>query len=283
MKHGKQILLILLSAVILSCTERIDIETGEGYERLIVDGAITTDKKAHTIVLSATSDYFSNKPVPMVTGATVSISDGGVTYYLKESSPGIYQTDPHVFGRVGHTYTLKIKLATPIGGHSDYTASSKIQPSTTLDSINLKFFPDYSEKGLWEIRGFIQNSPDIDFYRFLVFRNEEMVTDTLNEWYVTDSRFYYRSYINGAIVAFLHQHRPGEALTTGDRVMIEMDIISKEYANFIWDAQTEMRGSYPLFSGPPANVKGNINNGAIGFFAAYSISRATALVPERVP
>jgi hypothetical protein len=34
-----------------------------------------------------------------------------------------------------------------------------------------------------------------------------------------------------------------------------------------------------LFTGPAANIKGNINSGAIGFFAAYSVSRATINVP----
>ena len=68
-----------------------------------------------------------------------------------------------------------------------------------------------------------------------------------------------------------------EVLEPGDIVTVEMNSIGEEYANFLWDAQSEISGSNPLFSGPPANVKGNINNGAIGFFAAYSVSRAYPL------
>jgi hypothetical protein len=40
-------------------------------------------------------------------------------------------------------------------------------------------------------------------------------------------------------------------------------------------------GSNPLFSGPPANVKGNISNGAIGFFAAYTTSRSRIKVENK--
>jgi hypothetical protein len=39
-------------------------------------------------------------------------------------------------------------------------------------------------------------------------------------------------------------------------------------------------GSNPLFSGPPANIKGNINNGGVGFFTAHSVTRSYAITPE---
>ncbi len=69
-----------------------------------------------------------------------------------------------------------------------------------------------------------------------------------------------------------------EKLVSGDEITVELNIITKEYAGFIWDAQSELWGSNPLFSGPPANVKGNLNNGAIGFFAAYTTNRVTMKV-----
>jgi hypothetical protein len=56
--------------------------------------------------------------------------------------------------------------------------------------------------------------------------------------------------------------------------------IGKDYYDFLIGAQAEIRGSNPLFSGPPANVKGNINNGAIGFFSAYSVTHSSTVTPE---
>jgi hypothetical protein len=53
-----------------------------------------------------------------------------------------------------------------------------------------------------------------------------------------------------------------------------MSGITKEYYDFLYQAQ--MAGfNIPFFTGPPANVKGNITHGAVGFFAAYSNSRAS--------
>jgi hypothetical protein len=271
---------LILLFMVVSCTERINIELDESFTRLVVDGSITIDTMAHKVILSKTSSYFYNQPAPMVTGAQVTITDGELTFNLTEESAGIYLTQPSVYGIPGHTYTLKIKLPVEIGGYADYTASSMLNPVNPLDSINMTFQPAYSEKGFWEVRCYAQDPPSADFYRFLISRNQKLITDTLYEWSVTDDRFFNGNYIKGAIIAEMDQSIAEYVLTEGDTVTAEMNSIGKEYADFIWDAQAELFGSNPLFSGPPANVKGNINNGAIGFFAAYSITRASVITPK---
>lgn len=266
--------------LVYACTERIDIKLDDSYTRLVVDGAITTDTVPQRVTLSKSTDYFYNQTSPMVTDATVSISDGELTFYLNEYSPGVYQTGPFVYGVPGKTYTLNIRLATPVGGYSEYTASSTIHPVTAPDSIGLLFHPDWSTSGLWEVRVYLQEPPTVDYYRFLISRNDKMLSDSLNDWFVTDDKFFNGNYTNGATIAYLQQDSPDGGLVPGDKITVEMNSIGKEYFNFLLDAQDELRGSNPLFSGPPANVKGNINNGAVGFFAAYSATRSSAITPR---
>ena len=281
MKYLKSIYLIfILSILVVSCTEPIDIDLDDSYIRLVVDGAITTDTIAHTIKLKTTSSYYYDQPAPVVRGAKVSINDGVQTFDLIEDSAGIYRTDPSVFGLGGKTYTLNIKLASPVGGYTDYTAVSTLYPINPLDSVSLLFHPDWADFGIWEVKCYVQEPPTVDFYRFLIIRNEVLLTDTLNEWFITDDKFFNGSYTNGATVAYLQQGSANEGLTPGDTVTVEVNNIGKEYFNFLFEAQAELRGSNPLFSGPPANVKGNISNGAVGFFTAYSATRSFAITPE---
>ncbi len=280
MKYCKSIFLILLlSVTIYSCTEKIDIKLDESYARLVVDGSLTTDTMSHIIKLKSSSSYFYNQPSPIVTGALVSITSGTDTYNLKEDSAGIYRTDPSVYGVAGQTYTLNIKLPNPLGGHTDYSATSTLNPVVPLDSVSLLFHPDWSEHGIWEVKCYVQEPPTIDFYRFMILKNRTLLTDTLNEWFVTDDKFFNGNYTNGATVAYLQQGSAKEGLAKGDTVTVEVNSIGKDYYNFILDAQAELRGSNPLFSGPSANVQGNINNGAIGFFTAYSTTRSFAIAP----
>ena len=106
---GYGLLIAVLSLLIYSCVERINIELDDSYTRLVVDGGITTDTMAHTVSLSKTTSYYFNQPAPAVTGAFVQISDGSATYTLNEEAPGLYHTDPSVFGVAGKTYALCIK------------------------------------------------------------------------------------------------------------------------------------------------------------------------------
>lgn len=272
----------LISLVLYSCVERIDIKLDNNYTRLVVDGAITTDTMAHTISLTSSTSYYYNQPAPPVTGAHLQITDGTDVYQLGEEAPGIYRTDPSVYGVAGRIYTLDIILPSTIGGYSNYQAISTLNPVSHLDSVSLAFHPDWADNGIWEVKCFVQDPPTSDFYRFMVSRNREMLTDTLNEWFVTDDRFFNGNYAYGAPIAYLRQGKDDEVLLKGDTVTVEMNSIGSVYANFIWDAQAEVNGSNPLFSGPPANVKGNIDNGAIGFFAAYSISRSYVIVTDSI-
>jgi hypothetical protein len=279
MKYLSFINILLISLFAFSCTERIDVNLDESYVRLVVDGSITTDTMAHSVVLSSTSSYYYNQPAPKVSGAIVSISDGTSIFSLKESTPGIYSTSKSVFGVPGKTYTLSIVLASPIGGYSDYTASSTLSPVNPLDSISLLFHPDWNDKGIWEVKCYVQEPPTVDFYRFLIYKDQTLLTDILDEWFVTDDIFFNGNYTNGATIAYLQQGSEQESLKPGDIVSAEVNSISKDYYSFVMEAQAELRGSNPLFSGPPANVKGNISSGAVGFFSAYSATRSSAKVP----
>jgi len=271
--------ILLLPIVFASCTERIDVELDDTFTRLVVDGSITTDTMAHTVRLSKTSDYFYNLPAPAVSGARVSITDGEVTYILHEDSSGVYRTASSVYGSDGRTYTLNVELASPVGGFTNYMASSTIYPVAEMDSISLQFHEDWSEYGIWEIKCYVLEPPTVEFYRFLVTKNSKMLTDTLNEWAITDDRFFNGNYTNGLPVGYLDQGEADQVVTEGDTVGAEINSIEKNYFNFIIEAQTELFGSNPLFSGPPANITGNINNGGVGYFAAYSITRSSAIVP----
>ncbi len=115
---------------------------------------------------------------------------------------------------------------------------------------------------------------------FNLYRNSSLVTDTLNELLVVDDRLYNGNYTNGISVGFFQEEYPDEVLVSGDTIMLEMGSITEDFAYFIWDVQIETGYNIPLFSGPPANIKGNISGGALGFFACYSTARATVIYEE---
>ena len=253
-----------------SCTERIDIKLDGTYTRLVVDGVITSDAKKHRIKLSTTTDYFYNQPAPAVRNAIVTINDGTNTLLLTENPllPGIYETNEDFFGVAGKTYKLEIQLSSPINGKSNYEAFSEMPDVNPIDSIRLKYIPH------WEgvaIQAYAQDPIGVNFYMFNVFKNSVLLTDTLNKVSITDDKLFDGNYTNGIPVAFLDQKNVREKINPGDTITLQIAGITGAYYYFVTDLQTDAGFSNPLFGGPPANVRGNINNGAIGFFAAYSV------------
>ena len=277
----KKILYITAISIIMlsSCTERIDIELDESFTRLVVYGTVTTDTTEHYVELSKTTSYFYNQPPPPISGALVEISDSqGNSIILEETKAGRYATPGDYYAVPGRTYTLRIELLEEINGHKTYMASSEVASINPIDSISLRFQPDWGPEGFYEVQCYYQDPPTKDFYMFNIFKNGEWLTDTITNRFVTDDVFYNGNYTNGIGVGFLNQEYEREKLSPGDTITFQGCGIQEDYFTFIWTLQQEAGFSTPLFSGPPANVKSNLNNGATGFFAVYSVSYATTVL-----
>jgi hypothetical protein len=260
-----------------SCTERIDIDLGTTFERLVVEGHVTTDTMAHWVRLTKSTDYYSGEPAPTVSNADVVLYDGLTSINLQEydTMPGYYYTPDDYFGVAGRNYELSITLAEDINGKTSFYASSELNPVGAIDSIQVVYNEDWEG---WEVRIFAWEPPTTDFYLFNVYKNDELMTDTINKVWISDDRFFNGNYTFGAMVGFLNEEEPREVVKPGDVVTLKMSSISKAYYEFILELQDQtFEFRNPLFSGPPANVSTNLSEGASGFFATYSNTRVSTV------
>jgi hypothetical protein len=279
---NKRIFIILAVGIFAaSCTEKINLKLDTTYTRLVVDGFIRSDSGVYIVNLTKTSDYFANAPSPREVNATLTLSDGSNTFPLTETVPGqsgVYQTGSKFAGIRGKEYQLHITLAEAIAGTNEYTASCKLESVTKLDSIQAELRTDLGKDGRWQVKVFAQDPPGSkNYYLINLYRNNKLWSDTINKVAVTDNQFYAGKYINGAVAFFINNSNKFETLYPGDTIMVELSAITKEYYDFI--NQVKQAGfSIPFFTGPPANIVGNISNNGVGFFAAYSSSFAKTVV-----
>ncbi len=280
----KNISMILIFAIIIlcACQEKINIKLDETFTRLVVDGSFSTDTAIQKIKLTTTSDYFHNQPAPRVSGAKVIISDGDTSIMLIENdnASGVYETDNNFYCDKNKTYTLTITNVDidKDGNYEEYYAqSSVVRPNSEIDSINLT----YNERwNMLVIHSYAWDPPTKDFYLMKVYKNGVLVSDSVSEYFVTDDVLFNGNYTNGIASQFLDQNKADEIIRLGDIITLEIDGINEDYYNYLLELQQELQGSNPIFSGPPANVKSNINNGALGFFTTYSLTRASVVVKE---
>jgi len=273
------LLLLFFSA----CTERMDIKLDETYTRLVVVGSITSDTMQHKVTLTKSTSYYYNQPAPPAPALQVTISDdAGTVIPLTETPPGsgVWLTPENTFGTAGRTYTLDIELTEELNGEKNYEASCAMMPVAPLDSIDVVYIEPWEA---WEVQCYALDPPTVDFYMFELFKNNVLISDTLYEIFVVDDSFYNGNYTNGVGVGYFNAEDPDEVVHAGDTITLRMGSITKDYMFFLYDLQTEpFDYNNPLFSGPPANVPGNISNGGLGYFTAYSVSYATKIYDGKV-
>jgi hypothetical protein len=283
MNRKLNIIFALLVIVIASCTEKVNLKLDESYTRIVVDGFIRSDTGEYKIILTKSSEYFANVPSPRVINASVSLSDGTNSIPLTETEPGVsgvYATDKNFAGIIGQNYQLNIHLPEAVAGNRDYSASSLLPRVTKLDSITTIFKDTWGKEGFWQVKLYAQDPPEEkNYYLLNLYRNGKLWSDTITKVGVSDDTFFQGNYIDGIEVFFIDNSRKYQTLNVGDTIMLELSGITKEYYDFIMQVQ-QAGFNIPFFSGPPANVVGNVDHGGVGFFAAYSSSFSTTVVKK---
>lgn len=260
-----------------SCTEYIDIELETTSKRLVVEGMVMSDQEYHYVRLTQSIPFLSDTISPPVSGATVMLSDGDRNEYLSESDeyPGYYISLGGIVGQPGKTYSLFISEVDINGDGEDevYSASCYMPSVTQPDSIKIVYDDSWE---VWKVLLYAKDNPDTDdYYLFRIFKNRTLISDRLGEYSVVSDQFFDGGVANGVWVQSIADSEDHEVFSVGDVITLQMCGITKEYFEFIEAVQEENRFRYPLFSGPPANAEGNITNGGLGFFAAFSAKYAT--------
>ena len=261
----------------VACKEDIDLKLKNTAPRFVVDGRITTDTTVHIVRLTMSADYFSNKLVPSVSGAKVTIDDGQQVIRLSESNdePGFYLTPTDYYGLPGRTYELKIEDedANNDGQSEIYEAQSTMQPVNEIDSIDYEY--DDIEK-VWKVFLYAQDIPDReDYYMWAVAKNDSLVSDQYSELVTTSDKFFDGNYASGEEVQSIEEEdEDGDVKITikdGDWIRLFMCGVTKEFHEYLEAVEEETGFKNPMFSGPPANVLSNISNGGLGYFTVYSV------------
>lgn len=302
MKQIKIIRLWILALTVVcvtSCTERIDVALDSETKRLVVDGHIGIDTTTYYVDLSTTSDYFNaDMFANAISHAEVMITEveTGRTMLLTEDPvrQGRYMTASDAYGLQGYNYRLDIKNVdlNRDGNLSNYSAVDYM-PNTVgeIDSIKAPFGKSlqlmmfgFNDTTLgWNVCLWAEEPTSHEYYAFIIYKNGKSLNDTLANYEImNDAEDMMGGNVDflGFPVDFLG-YDDGKGKVTysgrsakynfrqGDRVGFEIRSISKAFYTYNTDVRTIYGGSNPLFGSTPSNVRGNVSNGAIGFFAAY--------------
>lgn len=275
MKRYMLLVWAVASLMLTSCEDVIDVDLDKGETLLAVDGWVTSQPGPYKIRLTNTAPYFTNESTPKVTGATLIITDSeGTTDTLKESEPGIYLTQ-HLQGKIGNTYTLKIRT-----NGEEYTAQTEIKRVPPIDSLVIKY---HEESAFYEKSGYYiyYNGPEPvgigDCYRFKIFQNDTLLSGPEDLIFAEDKL------VDGNYIGDLQMNEE-EAFQKGDIIRTENWSITDDTYRYYVELSAQINNG-GLFSNPPANVRTNVHNTntngrkAVGWFGGAGVSSMQITIP----
>lgn len=288
--------LFALFIFLTGCEDVIDIDTEKGPSELVIDGWITNNPGPQTIKLTLSAAYFNNNPAKPALGAEVNITDdrGIVFNFLDEKANGIYQWSPQedtlILGRIGGSYTLRIKYA-----GEEYTADNQIKRVPKIDSLTYaeESFPITPPDGPKD--GYLAQFYARDFvglgdtYWIRPLKNGRLYgADPGNISLAFDASFSAGSPSDGLV--FIQPIRQSinvnRLASAGDTVGVELNSITIESYFFLSQVRQESANG-GIFAVPPANIPTNVKNvrpngpKALGFFGASAISRAETIIDPK--
>lgn len=255
MKIVHYLWLIPILSLLTYCEETFDWDTNNQEKSLlVVEGLLTNEKKRHQVKLSLTRNQLTATP-EFVDDAFVFINDGDTTIRLTKDPDlsGVYRTDSMraVFGKV---YTLFI-----VHDQKEYFSISAsafgapIEPLITTETADgqLAFFyqeslsPSMTELEIWWPDNPQANEPDVRAYYYTLD-----VID-INKVFAPD--------------------KEDIIFPRGSRVVRKKFSLTQNHQDFLRSvlSETDWRGG--LFDVAPGNVRTNLSEGAVGYFAVSMV------------
>lgn len=259
-------ILFILSFLALAACEREEFNPKlGGYNKnlLVIEGLITTSPDIQRMQITRTSNYMDGLEIKSVENATVTIVCENSSYEFTHSDKGIYLPPAGFIAEIGKTY----KLSAMVDGQN-YEAESTVSQPLALDSLSSE--RDEFEDDCFRVKGwFLDNAAKDEHFLFKYAVNDVMV-DTLTKWSTYSDMLTNNVRFENVDLFY------GVEANERDKVTVYTFSISKKYYNFINDAQKNLQPPIPFNPSPGIRIKGNISNGALGFFQASAVTQKSA-------
>lgn len=249
-----------------SCEKVIDYNLDNSKSAIVIEATLTDSKEPFTVSITKTKPYFGSSQSTRVTGAKVSVKpDNGKLRYFNEVLPGVYQLEK-VFATPRVWYTVYIDYE-----GTTYSARSFLNELVPIVDCTLTYFDGFGffDSG-YKINCFIKDPPNIEnYYRLKMYVNGRVVNNEGEMDVYSDKLF------DGKVIGLVQNS--SVVFDKNDTVLVEIQSIDKSTYNYFSTLES-ISGLEIIESASPSNPISNFNNGALGYFSAYSFDRRTIII-----
>lgn len=263
---------IIPSLFLSACEEVIEIDLDSQNSAFVVEAQIEKDSFCN-VILSLSQDYFSTEGYDYAENAIIEISDGIDSEELIYQGDGIY-TGQIITGTEERNYTIGIEYDGKIYEASSYLPEkTKILYSQSFKDESQSLLNPEGETVITIDCGFIDNPETENYYMILFLKENELLDDA----------FYLCTESNSNIGNFRNDNdtlRFSESIFYDGDGEVEIRLISldKQVYNYFWQLNDIMFWKRRYMPPTPYNPESNISNGALGYFAAWSLDSDTIIL-----
>jgi hypothetical protein len=270
---NRKYILLLYALSVLSnyaCQEVVSIDLNKTDPHIVIEGVITDQQGPYSVKVSKTGNYFEpSLTFPPVSHALIIITnDLGQQDTLNEITEGNYTTS-HLQGVEGRTYSLSVTAE-----GQTYNAMTSMPVKVSIDSLSATPRKGFRGEAGFDINVVFQDPSELGNYYRINARSSTLIpSDSIDG---RRYRLYSDKYTNGNEMNV--RIRSGGNVKRGDTITVELLTIDKaayDYFSTLRDALTSDRAPTSL---SPTNPNTNLNNGSLGYFAAFTLDRKSIVI-----
>jgi len=270
---NRKYILLLYALSVLSnyaCQEVVSIDLNKTDPHIVIEGVITDQQGPYSVKVSKTGNYFEpSLTFPPVSHALIIITnDLGQQDTLNEITEGNYTTS-HLQGVEGRTYSLSVTAE-----GQTYNAMTSMPVKVSIDSLSATPRKGFRGEAGFDINVVFQDPSELGNYYRINARSSTLIpSDSIDG---RRYRLYSDKYTNGNEMNV--RIRSGGNVKRGDTITVELLTIDKaayDYFSTLRDALASDRAPTSL---SPTNPNTNLNNGSLGYFAAFTLDRKSIVI-----
>lgn len=252
-----------------ACEKVIEFDLSGSKEMIVIEAILNNGKGPITVLVSKTSPYFGTKTDNTVSGAKVSIRmEGKNPIYLNETKPGIYQIE-NTRAESGYWYIVDVESE-----GITYSARSYMNHLVPITDLSFSYSDGLGVfKSGYLVHCYINDPGDQENYYQLKYFVNGKPTDNQGELTLYSDKLF-----NGKEIGLGQR---SSVFNENDTLTIELQSIDKAAYDY-FSTLENITGNELVQSASPANPTGNFNNGALGYFSAYSYIRRTLIIKDYI-
>lgn len=263
----KKILSILLvSLVLLSCEDVIDLEVRDGVNQLVVDAWLTDEDREQSVKLTISQPYFEDSAPKPALGAEVIVynQDSTAHVFTDPNKDGVYtyKPKPGKFLKENEQVALSVKYE-----NEQYYSLSKLKRVPKIDSVGYEVFsfpispPDGGPKEGF-LAQFYANDPvgEGDTYLMRSYKNDTLRFKPTDITLAYDAGFSAGSKSDGLMFILPIRQALNQTLFLDkDKLKVELFSIPTEAYFYLLQLRQESSNG-GIFATPLSNIPTNIFN-----------------------